>query len=479
MKIKYRFLLLILASTALFGYAQKITVSDEISVRNNFAYDIFPNLGDRIVFYHDKGMEHNFEVFDQNLRFLQSVDVSFEKKGVFPIGVIGANDKIHFYYSYKDTGYVHIKVRTFDSNMRNIDTTTLSIRQRKSFDSKPKFYFSEDKSKVLLLGFEGASANLMMIDNMTKDVIYDDVITIAGYDIKDDFHKLTVGNNGSLFMLCNKANFWRNSDVQNLTLLDFSIPKMSQIYSIKAEDVIVSDILLKYDNLNQRIALGGFVGDDDQSRSVGYFAVSYQANQLPDVLELPIVKFDDQWMKGETGKKIGRAKEFDNYQVRELVSRRDGGVLLTTETVKEYAKRLNQAAGDNFNSQIIGRGNDIDFYYEDIVIFANEADGKPQWDKLLFKKQFSQNDDAIYSSHFLFKTGGRLKFLYNDEIKNANTVSEYVLDPLGNSERKSVLSTEYQNLKLRFRDAIQTGPKSIIVPSEKNWKINMVKIEYD
>ena len=121
----------------------------------------------------------------------------------------------------------------------------------------------------------------------------------------------------------------------------------------------------------------------------------------------------------------------------------------------------------------------IDYYHEDLILFATYADGKEHWKKILFKKQFSQDDDGIYSSYFLFKTPSRLRLIYNDEIKNANTVSEYVLDPTGDAERKSVLSTEYQNLKLRFRDAIQTGPQSIIVPSEKSWKINLVKIDFD
>jgi hypothetical protein len=111
-------------------------------------------------------------------------------------------------------------------------------------------------------------------------------------------------------------------------------------------------------------------------------------------------------------------------------------------------------------------------------LIATFPDGKEHWKKILFKKQFSQDDNAIYSSYFLFKTPSRVKLLYNDEIKNNNTVSEYVFDPAGNAERRSVLSTEYQNLKLRFRDAIQTGPSTLIVPSEKSWKINMVKIEY-
>jgi len=84
----------------------------------------------------------------------------------------------------------------------------------------------------------------------------------------------------------------------------------------------------------------------------------------------------------------------------------------------------------------------------------------------------------VYSSFFIFKTPSRIRLLYNDEIKNSNTVSEYLIDPMGNFERRSVLSTEYQNLKLRFKDAIQTGTSSLIIPSEKSSKINLVRIDY-
>lgn len=121
----------------------------------------------------------------------------------------------------------------------------------------------------------------------------------------------------------------------------------------------------------------------------------------------------------------------------------------------------------------------VDYYNENLIVLANYPDGNEQWKKVLYKKQFSQDDNSIYSSFFLFKTPSRLRLLYNDEIKSSNTVSEYLMDPLGNYERKSVLSTEYQNLKLRFRDAIQTSSTSIIVPSERSSKIYLVKIEYD
>jgi hypothetical protein len=120
----------------------------------------------------------------------------------------------------------------------------------------------------------------------------------------------------------------------------------------------------------------------------------------------------------------------------------------------------------------------VDYYHEDLLILSMNKSGAEEWKKILFKKQFSQDDDGVFSSCFVFKTPSRIRLVYNDEIKTHNTVSEYVLDPAGNYERNSVLSTEYQNLKLRFRDAVQISPVSFIVPSEKNYKINMVRIDY-
>jgi hypothetical protein len=75
----------------------------------------------------------------------------------------------------------------------------------------------------------------------------------------------------------------------------------------------------------------------------------------------------------------------------------------------------------------------------------------------------------------MMKVPSKLHVIFNDEIKNANTVSEYIIDPIGNYKRNSLLTTEYKNLKLRFKDGIQISNKSFVVPSEKGAKINLVK----
>ena len=84
----------------------------------------------------------------------------------------------------------------------------------------------------------------------------------------------------------------------------------------------------------------------------------------------------------------------------------------------------------------------------------------------------------MYSSYFLFRTPTSLRFLFNDEIKYENTVSEYVLNGNGDFERNSLLSTENLKLRLRFRDALQVNGNELIVPSERRNRLRLVKLEY-
>ncbi|MCB0626438.1 MAG: hypothetical protein KDC43_21590, partial [Saprospiraceae bacterium] len=92
--------------------------------------------------------------------------------------------------------------------------------------------------------------------------------------------------------------------------------------------------------------------------------------------------------------------------------------------------------------------------------------------------QYSQDDDAAYSSYFLLKTPYNLRLLFNDEIKYENTVSEYVIQGNGHFDRNAVMSTENQKLRLRFTDAIQVASNALIVPSERRNRLKLVKVTY-
>jgi hypothetical protein len=97
----------------------------------------------------------------------------------------------------------------------------------------------------------------------------------------------------------------------------------------------------------------------------------------------------------------------------------------------------------------------------------------------MHKKQYSQDDDGIYSSFFVFKTASSLRFLFNDEIKYENTVSEYVLRGNGRFDRNSLMSTENLKLRLRFRDAMQIDANTLLIPSERRNRLKIARLEYN
>jgi len=85
----------------------------------------------------------------------------------------------------------------------------------------------------------------------------------------------------------------------------------------------------------------------------------------------------------------------------------------------------------------------------------------------------------MYSSFLLFKTPERLRLLFNDEIKQENTVGGYEVTGNGYIERKTVFNTDYQKLKLRFRDGVQVSNEECIIPSERSNRLNLVRIVFN
>ena len=456
---------------------QKVTVSREISIRNNYAYDILPNIEDHIIFYHDRGSEQQFEIYDNNLRHIQSITPEFEKRNIVPAGVVAMDSSFNFYYSYRDDDTTYLKVNMYDKNVTLKDTTTLSLQTRNVIKGEPKFAYSQDKSKVLIFNPEDRNIHMQLIDNGKRKLIYEFTLTLKDINLKTDFEKLEINNKGEIFILGRKSSFWGRENENGFLLIRIIDPWNVLVHRFSPESDQISELKMDFDEKNQRLAIAGFVTDGDDSKSNGYFAFSIRGSDIPADAEILVNRYSPEFLAEVSGKKIGKVKELSDYQLKDIVIRNDGGVIMICELIKEFTRRSQINTPGQVGDYFPLRGF-VDYYHEDLILIATFPDGKENWKKILFKKQFSQDDNGIYSSFFLFKSPSRIKLIYNDEIKNNNTVSEYVFDPMGNAERRSVLSTEYQNLKLRFRDAVQIGSSSLIVPSEKSWKINMVRIDY-
>lgn len=466
----------ILVSTFSQVLSQKVTVSRDINIKGNYSYDILPDIDGHIIFYHDKPGDHSFEIYDQNFSFIQTITPEFDRQSITPMGVVPMDSSFHFYYKFLDKGILHYKAIAYNKYVSVVDSFTFAIIDKRDLMGNPSFIYSEDKSKVLIFNSGEKGVYLRLIDNLTFETFYEGLLIVPGINLKNDFRKVLLTNDGLIYFITHKQSYWDKKVNKNFQIVEVRSPESYVFKSVYPDFDEITQLSCLYDEKNRKIGLAGLTSYNDPSIISGYFGISLDFNSLNIENEIKINRFSAEFVGDVTGKKVGKIRGIPDIKLTDITLRNDGGLLLFTETVREFVRRSQIMTAGQFGS-FPSRGY-MDYYHEDVLVLATFPNGDEHWRRSLFKKQYSQDDEGAYSSYYLFKTPSRLRLLYNDEIRNSNTVSEYVLDPLGNYERKSVLSTEYQNLRLRFIEALQMGPKTLLIPSEKSSKINLVKIEY-
>ena len=182
-------------------------------------------------------------------------------------------------------------------------------------------------------------------------------------------------------------------------------------------------------------------------------------------------------------KKTKVTKGLFDVGIQDIVLRQDGGAVIICEQLKDFERATGSTSSslNTTRAYYSGRENGryaVDHYYEDLFLFSIHPDGKHHWQEILHKKQFSQDDDAAFSSFFLAKTPQKLRLIYNDEIRNENTVSEYLIEGNGTFDRNSILNTASQDLRLRFRESKQVAANEIIVPSERKSRLKLVRMQF-
>jgi hypothetical protein len=113
-----------------------------------------------------------------------------------------------------------------------------------------------------------------------------------------------------------------------------------------------------------------------------------------------------------------------------------------------------------------------------LLVISLSKSGIIEWMAPLAKKQFSQDDDGDFSSFLLIKGSNLLRILFNDEIKNENTISQYIVRSDGSYERKSLLNTDYRKLKIMFRQGKQVSSNACLIPCLSRNKLKFLKIEF-
>ncbi len=460
--------------------AQTVTVSEELALRNDVGYYILGKMKDRILLFRDHDSD-DFEVqaFNEKMRKTWSKDILLDEKSPELLAVSPAYDWESFrvFYRFRRNSHTVIKAHHYDPAANLIDSLTVRDCGFLFYTPEFKTIFSEDRSKVLIYYIEKNSIiQAVMYDADQRRTMWKRAFQPRDFNTNRGVLHMTVSNRGSLHMAIEKDNSRSKREDHHYEIHHFNSTNGKYIvYDIPfPTERLTYDIKFTYDNLNDRMVACGMYSDKNPSRALGYFVMRIQPRRSEQYL-LEFHEFDRDFVATLLGKEVDEDEGLVECSVQNIVLRQDGGILLIGERNRQYERRLagsSRVVYDGYNRYI------VDYYYDDVFVISIHPDGRPHWKTVLHKKQYSQDDNGVFSSYCLLRTPSNLRFIFNDEISYENTVSEYVLNGGGHFDRNSVLSTENLKLRLRFRDALQIDSDAVIVPSERRSNLRLVKLEF-
>ena len=460
--------------------AQEVLISKDINVRLDANYELLGKVGDNILLFRDVEENQLIEVFDNDLAYKYGRDISLEgdKRRIY--AVIADESQFSITYGVAERDSFLLRLKRMDGNGDLLDSLQLHSIARKDISGRFKYSFSEDRSKLLLFNkMRRDEFYFIMIDLVNGSLSWEQKIPIEEKNFDAEFQDILISNDEHVYMLFELSNnrydrkkhsfevfhFFENSGTTPPIVLSFP-------------EFLSKDTHLALDEKNGNVLIIGLYTEANRSSAYGYFYSKFPSNFSLSEPEIVLNQFDAKFLEEVYADRRRINETLDYYFIKDVVFTEDGGFIWIGEMYREYFRRTNNPYGRDVRNYGDSRGY-IDYYNEDMVVFGLDPSGEELWRNVLYKKQFSQDDEAINASFFTMKTPSRLRLLYNDEIKKSNTVSEYLLDPLGNFHRKTVLNTEYEKLRLQFVDSRQIDGASLVVPSLTASTLNLVKISFN
>jgi len=475
-------ILVFLIPIATYTFAQVVTISEDLTLRTDVAYEIIGKMKGQHLLLLDKENSFFVHAYDEELKMSWDKELELEKRRPELLGTTSNSKHFFVAYQHRWKGETILKVHQYDAGANLVDTAT--VKNFGFMFATPNFQIirSEDRSKVLIFNEEtDGKIEAVSFDLNEMKTLWHVTFQPENLLFSRDESQIVVDNKGKMYFIVLKSNFRSKSKEHHYEIFHYngSAKSVGQ-YKIPVQEKLTYDVYFECDNLNNQLVAGGLYGEKNLAWAKGYFLLQIPEDH-PEDHKIYFHEFEDELVTNYLEKDAPtKNKGIFETEIQELVVRRDGGILMIVERVKTSQRNYGTATASSYYSRSLGNVVGLmDYYYEHMLVISIHPDGKQHWANVLRKKQYSQDDNAAFSSYFLLKTPGSLHFIFNDEIKEENTVSEYNVQGNGSFERNSVMSTERQRLRLRFQEAMQIGTQEFLVPSERRNRLKLVRVQFE
>jgi hypothetical protein len=487
--------------------AQKIAYSEtDREDARQLKFDILGKIGNQYLIYKNTRSKHVISVYDQDMKLVRNTDLDLMGDQLINVDFVAYSDFAYMIYQYQKKGIVYCMAQkvsgdgTVQGTPQLLDTTRVGIFGDNKIYSTVN---SEDKSKIMVFKIKGKNSDYLTFSTILLDgsltVVKKSRFTFRveeHHDILTDFY---VNNDGDFaFARCERPS--SRDNILHITMaMKTATGDSLQAMPIDFGNIFLDEVKLKVDNFNGRFLLNSFYSVTRRGNVDGlYTAIVDKTGQTP--VKSDTIAFGPELRaraKGENGIKTA----FDDYFIKHIIVTRDKGYLVTAES--EYSttrgtpwNRYDQLYYNNpYNSydyysyspwsnygwspyNRFGYYQPVRYYSDDIVVFDLDQNGKLQWDNVITKSQYDDDEDNRLSFQIMLQ-GGALHFMYNEWTHRTPILSDDAITPDGKMTRQEPFHNLDRGYEFLIRYGKQVSATEMLVPCSYRNSIAFALIDFD
>lgn len=464
-------------------HAQQIIYSpyDKFDFRTG-EFTVAGKVADMLYVYRGSADGYYLDAYNDAMQRQATVILDFLPRRSFGTRFITYNDKIIVLHQVTESGRVVQYATLLDARGRlqkgpiQIDEAKASFLGGRS--GLYNYAVSYNKEQIVVFGVNTKGAEMSARIIWLNDDLEIQSVADASFTADNNiaFGEGVVSDAGH-FLLPVYTPYGARDYADRVWLLGMEQGK-KEFYDVEMpmNNLFTAGTYMELSRTGNRIYIGGFYSDRKNGNFEGVIYTYYDVEGKV-FREFKAIPFSER-MRNATGER-NRKRAFNDYQVRQLIVRNDGGfVLLAEDFFISTRNSYNQGFGYYSWYYPTMSASVREYNYGDILAISCNGNGEPEWAEFIRKIQYSQEDGGLFSSYALINTGGALGFLFNDFNTSRSKIQLASLDAAGKVSVSSLTGFSNEDPDWLPKSGKQVSAKEFVVPCLKRNQICFAKIVF-
>jgi hypothetical protein len=470
-------------------------------------FDIIGKVGGNYLVYKNNRNDHAISVYDEEMKLKDRVKLDYIKDRWINMDFVAYQNHFYMIYQYQQRNTLYCVGVKLDANAQKmgepfeLDTTHIGFAANNKIYSTVN---SDDKQRIMIFKVNSRNQKNFFFTTLLFDqnlsLLNKSRMSMVMEERNDYFTDFLLSNDGDLVF----GKFRRNNSNSDFISKIFMVikhpdePEFS-INEIDTEKKILDELKIKVDNSNKRILVNSLYYKQRRGNIEGMYTMVIDQKKNVKIADTVTI-FNEDLRAAAKGSDANTRMAFNEYYIKNVITRRDGGFMIITESMYNTPRVGAFNRGNYFNygnpwlspldyyywspaySSIYNPwnrfgGSSTRYYAENIMVLSYNANGGLEWSNVIPKSQFDDESDNMLS-YQIVNTGGELHFLFNQFEKRTLLLNDQTMAPNGKITRNPTLKNLDKGYEFMPRLGKQVSARQMIIPCLYRSYLCFAKIDF-